>query len=1122
MGIVWRALHREQKLPVAVKVLTASRSADPQFQKVFRREVRSVASLDHPGIVYVLDHGSVGAEAADASEGRLRAGSPWLAMELAEGGSLLPWCGELDYGGLQVVLLQVLDALAHAHARRVIHRDLKPGNVLLRRPGDLSSGVLLTDFGLARADTHDLDEEINDGWLGTPNFMAPEQFDSTQPVGPWTDLYGLGCLAWALTTGTAPFAHLETPENIRQGHMELDVPAFKPRSEVPRYFEGWLRRLLSKNPGRRYRWVFDATTALQGLGTPDSTLIPAGWSHDGANPLPETWAEPDRPEDASRSTRTNRLMGAGLGLFGMRAIPIVGRKSERDMLWKVLARVHDAQSSRAVLLRGPPGCGKTALANWIMEQAHSESGAHTISAVHGPLSGPRDGIGGMISRHLKLGGLSREQVLLRLERFLRFKGVEDPREWENLTEVVRPDPSGHRLATASERHAQVRRYLESLCQITPTPNLPPELQRRNKRPVVVCLDNIQWGLESIDLARHILDVQEANPAPILLVLTVREDDVARERIVKRLVEGLMDHDRLVTVDVHPLPKEERGELVREILGLEGALAAQVEERTGGHPQFAQQLVGDLVRRGLLEQGDRGFRLVDGATLELPDDLHEVWMVRLQQGLRGRPDSDLQTLEVAAVLGEEVNDEEWRNTCAREGIEPTEGLPESLVREGLVRPSRDPSNPNWSFAHAMVRECLERSAREAQRWEGHHHTCAEMLEGRTGTRFDERRGRHLLAAGNQEQAMDILLEAARERRESSDIAIAERLLDQHAEAMRSLGLPETDPRGVQNQLQRARICLMQQEFDASEGWATKVEKTAREQSQPDALAEILTVRALIATAKGDLAQASSLLEDAEGIEGVDTRVRSGLQVAKATVLVRRGEFAASAEYSRRALEGFESVGDLKGAGQAHRSLALYLRDRSRYDEERSHLKSALECFQAFGMRRGMADVLNDLGESARHEGDLVEADAHYKSSVELFRSLGDPDLAIPRLNRGLVMFERGRHQHARLYLEGCLETYRHQGRKSLQAMTHVSLLGCCAALSDWKACDAHMTWSQVLLGQTGLVAEDIANLAQFTAETAQSQEKAPLAQDAWCLARDQWAALGHQGRADAIGARIDGS
>ena len=114
--------------------------------------------------------------------------------------------------------------------------------------------------------------------MGTPSYMAPEQFDPNQPVGPWTDLYGMGCLAWALATGAAPFAHKETPEEIRKGHLEEEIPAFHPRCEVPQHFETWLRRLLSKNPGQRYRWVFDATSSLQSLGTPDSTLVPGSWS----------------------------------------------------------------------------------------------------------------------------------------------------------------------------------------------------------------------------------------------------------------------------------------------------------------------------------------------------------------------------------------------------------------------------------------------------------------------------------------------------------------------------------------------------------------------------------------------------------------------------------------------------------------------------------------------------------------------------------------------------------------------------------------------------------------------------------------------------------------------------
>ena len=144
-GVVWRAIHREQGVLVAVKVLTAQ--ADPEE---FRNEVQSVAALYHPGVVMVFDHGLVDAKAAAQTQGRLQEGAPWLAMELASQGSLTDLTRRLFWADIHTLLINVLDALAHAHAHGVIHRDIKPGNILLGGPEDYRPGLKLADFGLAR------------------------------------------------------------------------------------------------------------------------------------------------------------------------------------------------------------------------------------------------------------------------------------------------------------------------------------------------------------------------------------------------------------------------------------------------------------------------------------------------------------------------------------------------------------------------------------------------------------------------------------------------------------------------------------------------------------------------------------------------------------------------------------------------------------------------------------------------------------------------------------------------------------------------------------------------------------------------------------------------------------
>jgi serine/threonine-protein kinase len=156
MAEVWAGVHRQSRVNVAVKVMTGQQSKDERTAVIFRNEVRAMAGLWHPHIVRVLDLGEVSEEVEELSEGRLVARSPYVAMELVEGGSLRMLCGKLTWSQIRRIVLSLLDALAHAHARGVVHRDIKPGNVLL---GGSWHEVKLTDFETPRTPPRALSDD---------------------------------------------------------------------------------------------------------------------------------------------------------------------------------------------------------------------------------------------------------------------------------------------------------------------------------------------------------------------------------------------------------------------------------------------------------------------------------------------------------------------------------------------------------------------------------------------------------------------------------------------------------------------------------------------------------------------------------------------------------------------------------------------------------------------------------------------------------------------------------------------------------------------------------------------------------------------------------------------------
>ncbi|MBA3547786.1 MAG: serine/threonine protein kinase, partial [Nannocystis sp.] len=263
MGEVWRAVHRVEQVPVAIKVIGQHWARQPSYRRAFAREVRAVAGLLHPGIVAVFDQGIVGEAAARASGHALAADSPYLVMEYLPRGSLEGLLGALDWPLVQVLTRGILGALAHAHARGVVHCDLKPGNVLLS--GITEVAIKLTDFGVAHAlvSVEEPGESGGDPQSGgTPAYMAPEQLlGRWRDYGPWTDLYALGCMLWELCCGLPPFA---APDLIRLAGLHLHEPPglFRPLFAVPPRLEDWLRGLLAKRTTARPGCAADAAWAF--------------------------------------------------------------------------------------------------------------------------------------------------------------------------------------------------------------------------------------------------------------------------------------------------------------------------------------------------------------------------------------------------------------------------------------------------------------------------------------------------------------------------------------------------------------------------------------------------------------------------------------------------------------------------------------------------------------------------------------------------------------------------------------------------------------------------------------------------------------------------------------------
>jgi serine/threonine-protein kinase len=996
MGCIYRGQHTALDRRVAIKVLHSHLVDNENMVLRFMREARAASRLSHPNIVTLLDFGQDGVD-----------GLLYLVMEYLEGRSLqVIMDSESPLGFRRAFNLsrQILSALDEAHDLGVVHRDLKPDNIIVTLSRRKVETVKVVDFGLAQVLGGDDVKLTAPGLIcGTPTYISPEQARSPE-VGPPSDIYSFGVILYEMITGKLPFSAQSSYAMVAK-HLTEPAPhpaERAPERGVPEALAQTMLRCLEKEPDERFP---DAMALLDAL----SEVIGPQGSQEMAPVQPRPVTGPQPPVapvqvEERRCPSCGNVMPSSsnfCGECGHRLIttaelaattepetkelatarPLVlrgrtpsaevilfGRVREHEVIKQAARRALEGQGS-ALLISGEPGIGRTTLL-LLAADTLAQVGLR-IHMIRATPRGKGLSCTGLLLRSL-LGCTAAAEDAEVHQRLAKLEALgldTTDREALRYLTSVQLDSSG--LAPGSLALAcsiAMRRLLKATASVHPT---------------AILIDDA-YNLASWE--RLMLDPAAAATKDQALMLVVT--DTSR---------GLASwpHRSLSTLELGPLDLVSAQRLLTKLTGdrdLHPEVSRSIVETTGGNPLFMVETVSLLEEQGKLEVGDP-------QSAKIPGGIRSLVNLRL----RLLTDRQKRTLYQACVLGRSFTLDMISELSSNDPQLPE--TIDALCRAGMIERLAGSGPPRLEFSHEVLRHMVYEQLSRKEKRTLHDEVANLLLTTHSGSTTSGEVGHHLEQAARHAEASDMFERAGSEHGVQHDPAEVALVLDRAVAALeRSLTVHNGGQRTSNQRIMNLKIKLAEAQNEAGQ-WdkakpvALEARNAALQSGEVLLAARASKQLALAAADQGDLALADSVLSEAHqaALECGDLDLALELAAELGDLRERAGQLQRALTTLEDAFERLQSTS--RRAKSSQKILASRIAEvlnrlgrvslrAERIDDALRYLQEALKQAQASGDPEILARVLSNLGNALAISGDLATAYATLSTALQTLRETGD--------------------------------------------------------------------------------------------------------------------------------------